>query len=189
MKPPVPGEVTRILRRVAAGQRELLTELMPAVYSELHRLARQHLRGEREGHTLQTTALVNEAFLRLARQDPARWSDRRCFYRAASAAMRYILVNHARDRRRLKRGGGALRVPLEDALAVYEERALDLIALDESLARLEKIDPRAAEIIELRFFGGLTLKETAELLGVSERTVEADWSLARAWLRHELSRE
>jgi len=189
MEAHVPGEVTRLLQRLDAGDRDVVATLIPLVYNELHALAEQHLRHERPGHTLQPTALVHEAFLRLVEREQACWENRRHFLHAASAVMRSILVNYARDRRRLKRGGGARQIQLDEAMAVFEDRALDLVALDEALVKLESIDRRQTSIIELRFFGGLTAQSTAEVLGVSQRTVEADWSLARAWLLRELSEE
>ena len=187
METALPGDVTRLLRRLDAGDRDAVADLLPLVYHQLHSLAASYLRGERHGHTLQPTALVNEAWLRLANKEDPKWESRRHFYRAAAAVMRSILVNHARDRRRLKRGGQSKQVPLDEALLAFEERALDLIALDEALTKLEGIDPRQTDMIELRFFAGLTIKETAEALGVSPRTVDADWSLARAWLLREMS--
>jgi RNA polymerase sigma factor (TIGR02999 family) len=175
------------LGRLDAGDRDAIAELAPLVYNELHALAAHYLRHERNDHTLQPTALVNEAWLRLASREDPRWENRRHFYRAAAIVMRSILVNHARDRRRLKRGGQSKRVPLDDALLAFEDRAVDLIALDDALTKLALLDPRQIDIVELRFFAGLTIKETAETLGVSPRTVDADWSLARSWLQREMS--
>ena len=183
----LPGDVTRLLGRLDAGDRDAIAELAPLVYNELHALAVNYLRHERDDHTLQPTALVNEAWLRLASREDPRWENRRHFYRAAAIVMRSILVNHARDRRRLKRGGQSKRVPLDDALLAFEDRAVDLIALDDALTKLALLDPRQIDIVELRFFAGLTIKETAETLGVSPRTVDADWSLARSWLQREMS--
>lgn len=189
MSHPAPGDVTRVLRRIDAGEREALSELLPLVYDELHRLARGRMAGERDSHTLEPTALVHDAYIRLAGREKASWVNRSHFLRAAAAVMRSILVNHARDRKRLKRGGDGKKLPLDDTLAVFEERAIDLIALDEALEKLAEVDPRRTNVVELRFFGGLSVKETAEALGVSDRTVEADWNLARAWLLGEIERE
>jgi RNA polymerase sigma factor (TIGR02999 family) len=187
MKSTLPGEVTRVLRRLHEGDREAVRALIPLVYDELRTIAAAALVRERTGHTLQPTALVHEACMRLLGDEPGPWHDRRHFYRAAATVMRYILVNHARDRKRLKRGGGRQRLPLDDAMAVYEDRAIDLLALDEALVRLESVNARSVEVIELRFFAGLTIEETANVLGVSRRTVEVDWSHARAWLLREMT--
>ncbi|MCP4249291.1 MAG: sigma-70 family RNA polymerase sigma factor [bacterium] len=184
---PVPGEVTRVLQRVDAGDRDAVGDLLPLVYNELRALAQAEMAGERANHTLQPTALVNEACIRLMGQERAGWENRRHFYRAAATVMRHILVNHARDRRRLKRGGQFQRLPFEEALAAYDDRAIDLVELDDALSRLETVEPRAVDVIELRFFGGLTVNETAEMLGVSARTVQSDWNLARVWLLREIS--
>ena len=184
----IPGEVTKLLRRVGSTDRAALDELLPVVYRELHVLAQAKLRGQAPGHTLQPTALVNEAYLRLARQRGKAWKDSKHFYRAAANAMRCILINHARDRQRDTRGGGAVRVPLDEQLLVFEEKAIDLLDLEDALRRLEERDARQVDVVELRFFAGLTVKETADVLGVSARTVEDDWSFARAWLLRELSR-
>jgi RNA polymerase sigma factor (TIGR02999 family) len=189
MSHPVPGDVTRVLRRIDAGEREALSELLPLVYDELRGLARGQMAGERDSHTLQPTALVHEAYVRLAGRKKASWENRGHFYRAAAAVMRSILVNHARDRKRMKRGGNCKKLPLDETVAVFEERAIDLVALDEALEKLAEVDPRKASVVELRFVGGLSVKDTAEALGVAPRTVEADWSLARAWLLGEIKRE
>lgn len=162
--------------------------LVPLVYDELRRLARRHLRSERSGHTLRTTALVHEAYLRLAEQHNLLIDEQTRFFAAASTTMRRILVDHARRKRRLKRGGGKEPVPLDDiADLLSEEDCEELVALDDALNRLAGANPRAATIVENRFFGGLSLEETAELLGVSSRTVQRDWVAARAWLRKEVA--
>jgi len=186
-EPKASTDVSRLLQRLDQGDREAFSELMPLVYDELHAIASAYMRRERPDHTFQPTALVNEAYLRLSSKDPPRWSDRAHFYRAAAAVMRAILVNHARDRQALKREAAVHRVPLDEALAAYEARAIDLIALDEALERLAVIDARQATLVELRFFAGLSMEQTAEVLGVSARTVDTDWKLARAWLSRELS--
>ena len=188
METRIPGEVTNLLRRVAPTDRSALHELLPLVYRELHTLAQAKLRGSDQGHTLQPTALVNEAYLRLFGAERKGWNDSKHFYRAAANAMRCILINHARDRQRLKRGGGAARVPLDDQMLLFQERAIDLLDLEEVLRGLEERDPRQVDVVELRFFAGLTVQETAEILGVSTRTVEEDWRFARAWLLRELTR-
>jgi RNA polymerase sigma-70 factor (ECF subfamily) len=181
-----PGDVTRILADLCGQDRTVMAELLPLVYEDLRRLADGLFSHERRDHTLQPTALVHEAYLRLMQQSPERWQSREHFFRAAAVVMRHILVNHARDRRRLKRGGAANQVPLDDGLAVFEERAIDLVALDEALSRLAEFDKRQAQIVELRFFAGLSPAEVGEVLGVSPRTVEGDWALARAWLLREI---
>lgn len=181
----LPGEVTRLLHRLEDGDRSAVEPLLPLVYEELRALASSQMRGERRDHTLQPTALVNEAWLRLNRT-PRRWDNRHHFYRVASMVMRYILVDSARQRRRCKELAGLDSGEIDENLLSFEDRALDMIALDDALTRLETIAPRQTDIIELRFFCGLSVKETAELLGLSERTVNADWHLARAWLLREM---
>jgi RNA polymerase sigma factor (TIGR02999 family) len=175
--------VTRLLVAWGDGDAAALEELTPLVYAELRRLARRYMGRERSGHTLQTSALVNEAFIRLVDQRDVRWQSRAHFYGIAAQMMRRILVDYARRRRYAKREGDARRVPLDEALVVSEERAADVVALDEALASLAEIDPRKSRIVELRFFGGLSIEETAEILSVSPGTVMRDWTLAKAWLR------
>jgi len=157
--------------------------MLPLVYDELRRLADHYLRSERGGHTLQATALVHEAWLKL--QDSG-WQNRAHFMGVAAMAMRRVLVNHARSHRRLKRGGGKPQLVLEETMAVFNDRAIDLVALDDALNRLAEIDAEQARIVELRFFAGLTVEETARLLDTSVRTVHRDWAMARAWLRGEI---
>jgi RNA polymerase sigma factor (TIGR02999 family) len=182
-----PGEVTVWLARLREGSPEALDRLVPLLYDDLRRLARQRLRAEREGHTLDTAALVNEAYLRLIDQRRISAGDRSEFFAAASHTMRRVLVDYARARKRDKRGGGQAPVPLEAVEEFLSERAADeTIALDEALARLEAAQPRAARVVELRFFGGLTLDEAAALLGVSSKTVQRDGDAAMAWLRKEV---
>jgi RNA polymerase sigma-70 factor (ECF subfamily) len=181
-----PGDVTRILADLNGQERAQMADLLPLVYDDLRRLADGLFRQERPDHTLQATALVHEAYLRLMQRLPAQWHSREHFFRAAAVVMRHILVNHARDRRRLKRGGMAGEVPLSESLAVFEERAVDLVALDEALMRLAELDKRQAQVVELRFFAGLSEAEVANVLGVSTRTVEGEWALARAWLLREV---
>jgi RNA polymerase sigma factor (TIGR02999 family) len=181
------GEFTRLLRGASEGRREDLDRLVPMVYEELRGIARAHLRGERAGHTLNTTALVHEAYLKLVDVHSATWKDRAHFCAMASRAMRRILIDHARARLRLKRGGEAVRVDLDEAANLPDDRAVELIELDEALDRLEAIDARQARFVECRFFAGLTLEETAEALGVSLATAKRDWALCRAWLNREMS--
>jgi RNA polymerase sigma-70 factor (ECF subfamily) len=181
------GEVTRLLSEWAAGDRSALDRLMPIVYDELRRVARRQLRAEREGHTLDTTALVHEAYLRLAGLDRLQWRNRPQFFAIAAQAMRRVLVDYAERRRTHKRGGTWRRVPLEDGIALTDDGTDQLLALDEAMHRLEALDDRQSRVVECRFFGGMSVAETAEALGVSEATVKRDWTLARAWLNHELS--
>jgi RNA polymerase sigma factor (TIGR02999 family) len=181
-----PSDVTTLLRAWSAGDRDALDEMLPAVYAELHRLARAHLRGERTDHTLQATALVNEAYLRLVDQTRVQWQNRAHFFGTAAQLMRRILVDHTRGRRAAKRGGEAVRVELDEALAIAEARDIDLVALEEALERLEALDPRQASLVVQRFFGGLTIEEAAESLGISLATAKRDWATAKLWLRREL---
>jgi RNA polymerase sigma factor (TIGR02999 family) len=174
--------VTQLLADLSRGDRAALTSLVPLVYEELRRLAGRALRGERVDHTLQATALVHEAFLRLFEQRSVQWRDRRHFLNVAAQMMRRVLVDHARRRLTTKRGGEAERQVLDEALLYVEQRGIDLLALDEALCELSEIDPRQGRIVELRFFGGLTLEETAEAVGTSLATVKREWALARSWL-------
>jgi RNA polymerase sigma factor (TIGR02999 family) len=181
--------VTQLLEDWSSGNQAAHDELMVLVYDDLRRLARRHMRGEASGHTLQTTGLVNEAYLRLVDQKDVRWQSRAHFFGIAAQMMRRILVDQARSRQRLKRGGGAFRVSLSQAEAVALEKPTDLLALDEALARLAEVDGRKSRIVELRFFGGLSIEETAEALQVSPGTVMHDWTLAKAWLYRALGNE
>ena len=187
--PTPPDEVTQLLLDWSEGNETALAKLMPIVYRELRRLAHQYLNREREGHSLQTTDLVHEAYLRLVDQRRARWQNRSHFFGVAAQLMRRILVDHARRHKRVKRGGGAPVALLEEAAVVSSQSDVDLLALDEALSRLAAIDPRKARIVELRFFGGLEVSETAVFLEVSEITVMRDWKIAKAWLHRELSNE
>ena len=180
-------QVTELLVRWREGDQRALDELMPLVYDELRRLAARYMRGERPGHTLQTSALVNEAYLRLAGHEEMRWQNRAHFFAVAAQAMRRILVDHARRRGNQKRGGGAHRVALDESLIVSDERAAEVVALDEALARLAEISPRKSQLVELRFFGGLSVEEAAEVLKVSPGTVMRDWTFTKAWLLDEIS--
>lgn len=180
-------EVTALLRDAGAHDKERLDLLLPLVYEELRRVARVHLATEREGHTLNTTALVHETYLKLVDQTRVEWSDRAQFFAVASIAMRRILVDHARKHGAKKRGGGRKRVPLDAAMLSVEDRAHTLIELDEALTRLADIDERLTRVVECRFFGGMTEEETAEALGISARTVRSDWATAKGLLYLELS--
>jgi len=181
------GPVTQLLVRFQAGDSGALDRLLPLVYDELQRLARRHIRKERRNHTLQSTALVHEAYLRLVGQDASAWQTRTQFFAVAANLMRQILVDHARRQKTAKRGGGAYRVTLDEGLERLPQADLDLVALDEALNTLAKIDPAKARLVELRFFGGLTIEESAEVLGLSLATVKRHWSLARAWLYREIA--
>jgi RNA polymerase sigma factor (TIGR02999 family) len=187
--PGLPSDVTGLLRRWREGDREALERLMPLVYQELHRIASRYLRHERPGHTLQSTALVHEAYVKLVDQHHVDWHNRAQFFGLAAQAMRRILVDHARARSREKRGAAAPRVALDavqPAAAEAHVHPADAIALDRALEKLETFDPGQARIVELRFFGGLTVEETADVLGTSPSTVKREWTLARAWLFREL---
>jgi RNA polymerase sigma factor (TIGR02999 family) len=181
-----PTEVTRLLAQCRDGDREVLSRLLPLVYADLRELAGRHLRRERPDHTLQPTALVHEAYLRLVDQDERTFENRAHFLAIAATAMRRILVNHAVARRAEKRGGGAEKVTLFEAASVFEERAEDLVALDEALDRFAAIDPAKCRIVELRFFAGLSADETAACLSMPLRSVERGWRFAKAWLRKEI---
>jgi RNA polymerase sigma factor (TIGR02999 family) len=184
------GDVTRALEALRQGDPGALERLVPLLYDDLRRLARQRLRHERDGHTLGTTALVHEAYLKLAGQRRLAPPDRAGFFAAASNTMRRILVDYARTRRRHKRGGGAVMVPLDDVAPFLGDRACEeTLVLDDALARLEAVQPRAARVFEQRLFGGLGVEEIADALGVSAKTVQRDWEAARSWLRKEVARE
>src|SRR5215468_5371836 len=181
--------VTQLLGEWSNGDEEALRKLFPLVHPELHRLAHHYMSGERTGHTLQTTAVLNEAYLQLVDSTKPVWQGRTHFIAAAAQLMRRIMVDHARERHSLKRGGGALKVTLDEGALVTETRSQELLALDEALERLAVQDARKSQIVELRYFGGLTVQETAEFLKLSQRTVEREWTMAKAWLYRELSEE
>lgn len=187
--PSADGDVSALLRAWSDGDQEALQALTPIVYEELRRLARHYMRRERSGHSLQATALVNEAYMRLADYTRMQWRDRTHFFAVSAQAMRRILVDHAR-RHNVKRGRGAQHVSLEDVAVVApgENAETDLVALDEALIGLTRIDPRKAQIVEMRFFGGLTVEEVGEVLKVSPGTIKRDWRAAKAWLYQELTR-
>jgi len=185
----VPGEVTQLLADLREGKPEAGSKLMSLVYEELRRLAGHYLSQERPDHTLQPTALVHEAYLRLVGQERVNWQSRSHFLGVAAQMMRRILVDYARARQTDKRGGQEIEVSLEKELECFSpERSRDLVALDEALARLAELSPRQAQIVELRFFGGLTVEETAEVLGIAPTTVKRDWTAARAWLHREVGK-
>ncbi len=186
MTTPSSQEITQLLLAWRDGDQAALEKLTPLVYAELHRLAKSYMFGERPGHTLQTTALINEAYLRLIDWKNVRWQGRAHFFGVAAQLMRRILVDFARARHYTKRGGGAQQVSLDEAVTIHEDRSAEFIALDEALKSLTEIDPRKSQVVELRFFGGLSAKETAEVLKVSQRTVEREWNAARTWLYREL---
>lgn len=180
-------DVTQLLLDWNAGDASSLEKLLPVVYEELRQLAASHMRRERRSHTLQTTAVVHEAYLRLVDQKRVQWRDRAHFFGAASTAMRRLLVDHARRHRAAKRGAGS-RTPIDEAVDMPEERAAELVALDDALRDLERLDARQLKIVELRYFAGLSIEETAAVVDVSPATVKREWSLARAWLHRQLGR-
>ncbi|SRR6266480_2751141 len=180
------ADVTALLSELTRGNHDAAEKLVPLVYQELKRLARFYMRRERPDHTLQTTALVHEAYLRLVGQQAAKWQSRAHFFGIAAMLMRRILIDHARGRLREKRGGVKEVLPLDGALVFSPERSAELVRLDEALERLATIDPRQSRIVELRFFGGLSVQQTSAILGVSPKTVKRDWAVAKAWLHGEL---
>jgi RNA polymerase sigma factor (TIGR02999 family) len=181
-------EITAMLRAWRDGDRAVLDQLLPLVYDELHRQAHRYLRRERANHTLQTTALIHEAYLKLVDQRAVQWQNRAHFFGIAAQAMRRILVDYAKTKNREKRGGPAADLPLEEALLVAATgQSIDLLALDEALTRLALVDDMQARVVELKYFSGLSIEDTAEALGISPATVKRDWQMAKAWLRHELS--
>jgi len=186
--PPPSDEVSRLLIAWSGGDTTALDKLIPHVYQELRRLARRQMRAERPGHTLQTTGLVNEAYLRLVQQRSVAWQHRSQFFAVAANIMRRILVDHARRHRYQKRGGGAMQVPLDDVAVVSPARPWEIVAMDDALQSLEQHDPRKSTVVELRYFGGMTIEEIAQHLGVSPITVKRDWAFAKAWLGRHISR-
>ena len=185
---PSPNEVTQLLVAWGNGDQEARDQLMPLVYAELHRLAHRHIKRERPGHTLQTSALVNEAFVRLVDQREVQWQSRGHFFSIAAQMMRRILVDYARKRRFAKRGGNQLQVTLNEDVVAAKQRSADVILLDDALKQLAEVDERKSKVVELKFFGGLSIEETAETLGVSPGTVMRDWTLAKAWLIRAVSK-
>lgn len=182
-------QITVLLREWSEGKREAFNELLPLVYDELHKQAKRYLRKENPNHTLQTTALIHEVYLKLVEQKSVDLQNRTHFFAIAANAMRQILVDHARTKHRDKRGGDEVKLPLDEAFQIaVDEKDVDLIALDEALSRLEKIDEQQTRVVELRYFSGLSLEETAEALNISRATAARDWSIAKAWLHRELTR-
>lgn len=185
---PPEADVTELLSALANGSPSAAEKLIPLVYDELKRLARAFMRRERPDHTLQTTALVHEAYLRLVRQEAVDWRGRSHFFAISAHLMRQVLIDYARAHLRKKRGGATVVLPLDDALVFSPEHSEELLKLDEALGRLARVDARQSRIVELRFFGGLRVEETAEYLGISPKTVKRDWAVAKAWLHGELRR-
>src|ERR1700687_3562247 len=186
---PSPQEITQLLIAGSNGSQDALEQLFPLVYEELRRLAHRYMSRERPGHTLQTTAVVHEAYLRLIDQKHVQWQNRAHFFAIAAQMMRRILITHAQSHAYAKRGGGAVKVSLDEAAIMSKERAGELIALDEALKSLTAIDPRRSQVVELRFFGGLSNEEIAEVLRISPNTVTRDWNVAKAWLYREMCME
>ncbi len=184
------GPITTSLARLRAGEPQALDQLLPLIYDELKIVARAQLANEATGHTLGPTALVHEAYVRLSEREQLVPEDRRHFFAIAAQAMRRVLIDHARARKRLKRGSDPVAIPLEEMHAIVSDQTVDeLVALDDALQRLAELNPRAATVVERRFFAGLTLEETADTLGVTRKTVQRDWLIARAWLRKEIAQE
>ena len=186
---PSPPNVTELLRSWSDGDKQAQDQLFQIVYNELHRQAAGYLRREHPGLSLQTTDLIHEAYLRLIDRQDVEWQNRLHFFAIAAKVMRHILVDHARSRQAAKRGGTAIRLPLEEAIVVQQGQDLDFVALDEALTKLAEIDSQQSQVVELRFFSGLSVEETAKVLDVSERTVKRDWNVAKAWLRREFTRD
>ena len=183
------ASVSKLLLNWGQGDEGAREALIPLVYAELRRLARRHLRRERADHTLQSAALVNEAYLRLVRQGQPQWQNRAQFFGVAAQMMRHILVDHARNRKAAKRGAGAPRLSLSPEMSLPQAREVDLVALDDALTQLATLDPQQSRVVELRFFGGLSIEETSIVLGVSPATVKREWATARAWLQREIKNE
>jgi RNA polymerase sigma factor (TIGR02999 family) len=183
-----PSQVSKLLQDWRDGDREALDALLPLVYEELRRLAHHYLRNERPGHTLQSAALVHEAYFRLVGQDLPELESRAHFFAVAAQLMRQILVDYARRRRASKRGGGVYMLTLEDAVALPQRKNVDVVALDDALNTMAEVDPRQSRVVELRFFAGLSLEETSKVMGIATATVQRDWTAARAWLHREISR-
>ena len=180
-------QITQLLAEWSDGNQSALDELYPLVYEELHRLARRYMSRERKGHTLQTTALINEAYVRLVDQKNVQWANRSHFFAISAQIMRRILIDHARRHAYAKRGGGAHQVSLEEAATVVPDQSQELLRLDEALKSLAEMDPRRSQVVELRYFGGLNNEEIADVLHISENTVTRDWNMARAWLYQQLT--
>lgn len=185
--PGFPQEITQLLLSWSKGDKAALNQLIPLVYPELRRLARRYMGRENSQHTLQTSALINEAYLRLVDQQAVAWQDRAHFLAVAAQVMRHILIDHARSHRYAKRGAGAQHIALDDVAVVNQDRAAEFVALDDALTTLAVVDPRKGRIVELRFFGGLTVEETAEVMTLSQITIKREWRAAKAWLLREIS--
>jgi RNA polymerase sigma factor (TIGR02999 family) len=188
MSPASTHEVTQLLIEWSNGDKAALNRLMPLIYDELRHLAHRYMSRERPGNTLQTTALVNEAYVRLINRKNVHWQNRTHFFAIAAQLMRTILVDHARGQAYKKRGGGATKLALDEAMIVSRERAGEVVALDDALQRLAEIDPQQSRLVELRFFGGLTIEETADVLGLSPATIKREWNTAKAWLYRDLKK-
>ena len=182
-----PQEITQLLLKWSRGDKDALDRLIPLVYPELRRLARQYMRRENPAHTLQTSALINEAYLRLVDQQDIEWNNRAHFFAVAAQVMRHILIDHARRHHFAKRGAGAQHVPLDETAVIHQERASEFVALDDALKRLAAFDGRKSQIVELKFFGGLTVEEVAEVLKLSPITIKREWRAAKAWLHLEIT--
>lgn len=187
MSQPPAGQITELLLELSQGKQAALTQLLPLVYDELRRLAAHYLRGERANHTLQPTALVHEAYLRLVDINQMQWQNRAQFFGVAATLMRRILVDHARAHNADKRGSGETMIALDDAVSFFEKKDLDLLALDDALHELAAMDEQQSKVVELRFFGGLSVEETAEALSISPRQVKREWAVAKAWLHQQIS--
>jgi RNA polymerase sigma factor (TIGR02999 family) len=187
--PPSTTQINKLLASWGHGDPEARDELIPLIYKELRRIARRHLCHERPDHTLESAALVNEAYLRLVRQQAPEWENRAHFFGVAAQMMRHILVDHARSRRAAKRGAGSPRLSLDPEINLPQKPGVDLVALDGALSKLAALDPQQSRLVELRFFGGLSIEETAVVMGISPRTVERGWAAARAWLRLEMKKD
>jgi RNA polymerase sigma factor (TIGR02999 family) len=185
--PAVTDEITQLLANWSLGDKEALERLVPLVYPELRRMARQQMAREDSNHTLQTSALINEAYLKLVDRRNVKWQNRAHFFAVAAQVMRHVLIDHARRHLYTKRGGGAQHLPLDDAEIVSDQRAADLVALDDALSNLVKLDPRRSQIVELKFFGGLNAEEIAEVMSISPATVQREWRAAKAWLHHTIT--
>ncbi len=183
----IPQEITQLLLSWSKGDEAALDRLIPLVYPELRRLARRYMRRENSPHTLQTSALINEAYLRIVDQQDVEWQDRAHFFAVAAQVMRRILIDHARSHHYAKRGAGTRHVPLDETAVISQERAAEFVALDEALTRLATVDPRKSQMVELRFFGGLTVEEIAEVMKLSPITIKREWRSAKAWLHSEIT--
>jgi len=184
----LPNEVTQLLINWSKGDKAAFDELVPLVHGELHRIARRYMAKENPNHTLQTSALINEAYIRLINQQDIPWQNRAHFFAVAAQVMRHILVDHARKYSYAKRGGGARKISLDDAMVRMDQKANEIVALDDALKTLAVMDLRKSQIVELRFIGGLSIEETAEVMGISSPTVQREWRSAKAWLKRELSK-